>query len=85
MKVRYYGFMGAGCRIPHEQVAAMAQLADSETPVLTPPKPEKQEPPPPPVCSRCGGRLLLSHVWKDGRIVAALDMPLAPVTAVQLD
>jgi len=85
MKVRYYGFMGAGCRIPHEQVAAMAQLADSETPLLTPPKPEKQEPAPPPACSRCGGRLFLSHVWKDGRIVLAPDPFRTRLTAVQLE
>lgn len=58
-KVRYYGFMGSGCGVPHEEIAMMIDLCHnfecrtSESP----PTPAKKL-----RCASCGGRLILDVV-----------------------
>ena len=55
MKIRYYGFMGAGCRIPYAEIETMVRLAyafdvpEVESSPLAPPSPFR--------CPHCGGRL----------------------------
>lgn len=63
MKVRYYGFMGSGCKIATESIAAKIEKAyDFE--VKTP---EYEEPPerPPMKCEKCGGELKLISIQID--------------------
>jgi hypothetical protein len=59
MKVRYYGFMNAGCTIALEQISSLIQLSYGFD--LTIPKSEV-EPPAPMVCPKCGGTLKLLFV-----------------------
>jgi len=78
MKIRYYGFMSPGCPIPHADVAAMVQLANAESPILTVPDPPPPQPPAPPVeCPCCGAAMQLRQIWKRQRLVYdALATPL---------
>ncbi len=68
-KVRYYGFMGAGCAITHQEVATMIELSlnfECRTP-QAPAIPEKKL-----RCRSCGGRLILMlTVLADGTVVQA--------------
>ena len=63
-KVRYYGFMGSGCKIPHEEISAMVQLCmNFECKVPEPPQESLKKH----SCPSCGGRLvLLESVLADG-------------------
>ena len=54
MKVRYYGFLSSGCRMPLSEVRARIQLAHDFT--VTVPKLEP-EPKPPLCCRQCGKEL----------------------------
>jgi hypothetical protein len=70
MKIRYYGFMSPGCRISHAEVSAMVQLANSESPVITPPEPPPPVPPLQPLsCPCCGKPMQLREIWKKNRCV----------------
>ena len=70
MKIRYYGFMSPGCPVSRAEVAAMAQLANSESPVFTLPDPPPPLTPRPPVsCPCCGKPMQLRNIWKSDRLV----------------
>jgi hypothetical protein len=67
MKVRYYGFMGSGCDIPHQKIAAQIEKAyDHE--VTTP---EYVSPPEHPAmkCDKCGGELILTRIETKGYVI----------------
>ncbi len=66
-KVRYFGFMGSGCKIPHEEVAMMIELClnfECRTPKAPPEMVSRFR------CPDCGGRLILDAVhWPlEGRV-----------------
>lgn len=70
MKVRYYGFMSPGCPISITEVAAMVQLANCQSPVLTLTDPKPSEPSRGPLpCPACGKHMLLMEIWKRDRRV----------------
>jgi hypothetical protein len=70
MKIRYYGFMGSGCRIPHPEIAAMVQLANAESPIFTIPEPPSPPAPRPPMqCPCCGDGMKLWQIWKNHYLV----------------
>ena len=70
MKIRYYGFMSPGCPVSNAEVAAMVQLANTESPVIYPPDPPALVTPPPPVpCPCCGKPMQLRQIWKNDRLV----------------
>ena len=70
MKVRYYGFMSPGCPVSNTEVAAMVQLANSESPVINPPHPPAPLPAPPLFpCPRCGQPMQLRQIWKNDRLI----------------
>jgi hypothetical protein len=72
MKIRYYGFMSPGCPLSHTEVAAMAQLANRQSPVITPPEPLPSVPTSPPLsCPCCGKPMQLREIWKKNRCVYA--------------
>jgi hypothetical protein len=64
MKVRYYGFMGSGCSIPHQEITTLIEKA-YDFKVLTP---EYIAPPelPPMKCDKCGGELVMIKIEKHG-------------------
>jgi len=67
MKVRYYGFMGAGCNISTEEIAAKIEKAydfEVKTPEYTAP-PEL----PPMKCEKCGGELVLVSIATKGFVI----------------
>jgi hypothetical protein len=56
MKIRYYGFMGSGCTVPHEEIAALIQLAldfEMPRPNVPPWAPRRM------TCKKCGGAMKL--------------------------
>jgi hypothetical protein len=58
-KIRYYGFMAPGCRVPHEQIETMVRLAYAfELPDIQDSAPAA---PPPPCCRHCGAPLRFSR------------------------
>jgi len=67
-KVRYFGFMGSGCKVPHEEIAMMIELCLNF---------ECRTPEAPPIfestfcCPSCGGRLILeaTHWPFEGRVL----------------
>ena len=70
MKIRYYGFMSSGCPVSLSELAAMVQLANTESPVIKPPEPPAPLPPMPPFsCSCCGKPMQLREIWKNGRLI----------------
>ena len=67
MKVRYYGFMGSGCRITAKEIALKIEKAyDFE--IKTP---EYIDPPelPPMKCDKCGGELVLVTIENRGFVL----------------
>ena len=58
-KIRYFGFMGAGCTVAHEEIAAMIELClNFECRALQlPAHPERKL-----RCPACGGRMVLDAV-----------------------
>ncbi len=70
MKIRYYGFMSPGCPVSNTQVAAMVQLANSQSPVFTPPQvPPSISQRPSFKCPSCGKEMQLQQIWKNNRQV----------------
>lgn len=67
MKVRYFGFMNANCKVDPETIRGLIELAhgfDVKTPEM------ELEPREPFVCNRCGGTLkLYALVLKDGTVI----------------
>jgi len=64
MKVRYYGFMGSGCKITTEEISGKIEKAydfEIKTPEYIAP-PEQ----PPMKCDKCGGELVLVKIEKCG-------------------
>jgi hypothetical protein len=67
MKVRYYGFMGAGCSITHDEISDKVEKAynhEVETPEYTAP-PEI----PAMKCGECGGVLILTKIEIGGFVI----------------
>jgi hypothetical protein len=73
-KVRYYGFLGSGCKIPHEQIVAMVELClnfECRTPQPTEDLPKRLR------CPSCGGCLVLD--WSrlpNGMVIFARGSPV---------
>ena len=67
MKVRYYGFMGSGCKIPTKAIAAKIEKAynfEVKTPEYIA-SPER----PPMKCDKCGGELVLMTIETKGFVI----------------
>ena len=67
MKVRYYGFMGSGCKIPTKAIAAKIEKAHNFE-VKMPEyiaSPER----PPMKCDKCGGELVLMTIETKGFVI----------------
>jgi len=60
MKVRYYGFLNAACKVPAEDVKALIELAYGFE--MTTAEPEPKEPQHHPTCGICGGALKVLSV-----------------------
>jgi len=67
MKIRYYGFMGSGCKITTEELTAKVAKAYEFKVVV----PKYIEPPerPPMKCEKCGGELVLISIEVNGFII----------------
>jgi len=60
MKIRYYGFMGAGNSVPHEELAILIEIAHD----FQVRRPKRSKPPETPTmrCPKCGGELKLAFM-----------------------
>ena len=64
MKVRYYGFMGSGCKLTQNEISAKVAKAHEFEVII----PKYVTPPerPPMKCDECGGELILISIETDG-------------------
>ncbi len=67
MKVRYYGFMGSGCKIPTKEIALKIEKAydfEIKTPeYIAPPGHHAMR------CDKCGGKLILTKIEIRGFVI----------------
>ena len=69
MRIRYYGFMGSGCPIPHEELEALVRMAQGfeVEPIEYIPEPKK-----PLRCPKCGVPMVATTIFTADRRVIAI-------------
>jgi hypothetical protein len=71
MRIRYYGFMGSGCSIPHDELVALVRMAQGFEVEAIDYVPAAKNPF---LCPKCGGKLVASRILDaKGKLIARLN------------